>query len=167
MQAAPVCCWSGYWRTGTRAARPVSAQRAPRLFPEKKRASEWSSQSTDKPWKRQPSRRAIRGRQVDAKSMPSRSCENFLYRFKAARRAARAADRARSPSLPLALSLRRRQRRSAGAKGRETFGPLTDNSHRALSRGGVHAPAAELSKAGQNRRVAGGSFTPRLSQNRA
>jgi hypothetical protein len=43
-------------------------------------------------------------------------CENFLYGFKAARRAARAAASARSPSLPLALPLRRRQRRSAGAK---------------------------------------------------
>jgi len=36
-------------------------------------------------------------------------CENFLYRFKAARRAARAAATARSPPLPLALPLRRRQ----------------------------------------------------------
>jgi hypothetical protein len=32
--------------------------------------------------------------------------ENFLYLFKAARRAARAAASARSPSLPLALPLR-------------------------------------------------------------
>ncbi len=47
---------------------------------------------------------------------PSFPCENFLYGFKAARRAARAAATARSPSLPLALPLRRRQRRSAGAK---------------------------------------------------
>ena len=37
-------------------------------------------------------------------------------RIKAARRAARAAATARTPSLPLALPLRRRQRRSAGAK---------------------------------------------------
>ena len=43
-------------------------------------------------------------------------CANFLYVFKAARRAARAADTARSPLLPLALPLRRRRRRSAGAK---------------------------------------------------
>ena len=35
-------------------------------------------------------------------------CENFLYGFKAARRAARAANTARSPQLPLALPLRRR-----------------------------------------------------------
>ena len=35
-------------------------------------------------------------------------CENFLYGFKAARRAARAADSARSPLLPLALPQRRR-----------------------------------------------------------
>ena len=39
-----------------------------------------------------------------------------LAPIKAARRAARAAATARSPSLPLALPLRRRQRRSAGAK---------------------------------------------------
>jgi len=43
-------------------------------------------------------------------------CADFLYGFKAARRAARAAASARSPSLTLALPLRRRQRRSAGAK---------------------------------------------------
>jgi len=35
-------------------------------------------------------------------------CENFLYGFKAARRAARAADSARTPQLPLTLPLRRR-----------------------------------------------------------
>ena len=35
-------------------------------------------------------------------------CENFLYGFKAARRAARAADTTRSPQLPLALPQRRR-----------------------------------------------------------
>ena len=39
-------------------------------------------------------------------------CENFLYGFKAARRAARAAATARTPTLPLRL----RQRRAAGAK---------------------------------------------------
>ena len=49
-------------------------------------------------------------------------CENFLYGFKAARRAARAANSARTPSLPLALPLRRRQRRSAGAKSRKPPG---------------------------------------------
>ena len=49
-------------------------------------------------------------------------CENFLYGFKAARRAARAAATARSPTLPLALPLRRRQRRSAGAKSTRRLG---------------------------------------------
>ena len=43
-------------------------------------------------------------------------CENFLYVFKAARWAARAAHAATSPALPLALSLRRARRRLAGAK---------------------------------------------------
>jgi hypothetical protein len=46
-----------------------------------------------------------------------------LAPFKAARRAARAAATARSPSLPLTLPLRRRQRRSAGAKSMKS-GPL-------------------------------------------
>jgi hypothetical protein len=49
--------------------------------------------------------------------VPEQLCrEKFLYGFKAARRAARTADSARTPALPLALPLRRRQRRSAGAK---------------------------------------------------
>jgi hypothetical protein len=43
-------------------------------------------------------------------------CENFLYVFKAARRAARAAATAPWPSLPLALPQRPGQRRAAGAK---------------------------------------------------
>ena len=38
-----------------------------------------------------------------------RLCANYLYGFKAARRAARAANTARTPQLPLALPLRRRQ----------------------------------------------------------
>ena len=42
-------------------------------------------------------------------------CENFLYVFKAARRAARAADSAASPGPPLELQAGRAQRRSAGA----------------------------------------------------
>ena len=45
------------------------------------------------------------------------TCENFLYGFKAARGAARAAASAPWPSLPLPLPLRPGQRRSAGAKG--------------------------------------------------
>ena len=52
-------------------------------------------------------------------------CADLLYTFKAARRAARAAATARSPQLPLALPLRRRQRRSAGAKSMEPGGRLT------------------------------------------
>ena len=45
--------------------------------------------------------------------------ENSLYRFKAALRAARAADSAARPSLPLPLPLRPANTgRSAGAKGR-------------------------------------------------
>ena len=49
-------------------------------------------------------------------------CENFLYVFKAARRAARAAASAPWPSLPLPLPLRPVQRRSAGAKGETLWG---------------------------------------------
>ena len=50
-------------------------------------------------------------------------CADLLYTFKAARRAARAANTARTPQLPLALPLRRRQRRSAGAKSESTHRP--------------------------------------------
>ena len=76
-------------------------------------------------------------------------CKNFLYGFKAARRAARAADSARSPSLPLTLPLRRRRRRSAGAKSVRLGPPMTYESSNG-SAAGVPAPAAELSGAGQN-----------------
>jgi hypothetical protein len=62
-------------------------------------------------------------------------CEDFLYGFKAARRAARAADTARTPTLPLTLPLRRRQRRSAGAKIRKQGPPLTYSSCRGSPRG--------------------------------
>ena len=66
-------------------------------------------------------------------------CENFLYGFKAARRAARAAASAHSPSLPL----RRRQRRSAGAMseaGRAASGTASFGD----AGGGVPAPAAGI-----------------------
>ena len=65
-----------------------------------------------------------REHRAESPEHPRSTCENFLYGFKAARRAARAADTARSPSLPLALPLRRRQRRSTGAKIRNR-GPLS------------------------------------------
>ena len=64
--------------------------------------------------------------------VPCRVVNTRPVSTKAARQAARGAATARSPSLPL----RRRQRRSAGAKKRETFGPpLTDSSYREVSRG--------------------------------
>ena len=77
---------------------------------------------------------------------PTSPCENFLYGFKAVRRAARAADSARSPSLPLALSLRRRQRRSAGAKDAKPWAALTYSSHR-IPLGVSLLPLPELSRA--------------------
>src|SRR5438552_3958146 len=43
--------------------------------------------------------------------VPHLPCENFLYGFKAARRAARAADSAARPPLPLTLPLRPARRR--------------------------------------------------------
>jgi hypothetical protein len=79
----------------------------------------------------------------------SRCCDIFLYGFKAARRAARAAATARTPTLPLALPLRRRPRRSAGAKNENPGPPLTYKVHPVQPRG-FHAPAARLSEAGQN-----------------
>jgi len=71
---------------------------------------------------------------------PCPLCENFLYGFQGGPPAARAADSARSPSLPLALPLRRR--RSAGAKsmkpGRLIYSKFP------LCRRGVPAPAAGI-----------------------
>ena len=78
-----------------------------------------------------------------------RICANFLYGFKAARRAARAAGSARSPLLPLALPLRRRQRRSAGAK-TQNRAAMTYAVTEIQLRGGVRAPAAEIVRGGQN-----------------
>ena len=75
-------------------------------------------------------------------------CENFLYGFKAARRAARAANTARTPPLPLALPLRRRQRRSAGAKARNSGRLTYSKAHQCGL--GVPAPAGGLSGARQN-----------------
>ena len=49
-----------------------------------------------------------------SRTFASLICNNFLYGFKAARRAARAANTARTPPLPLARP--QGQRRSAGAK---------------------------------------------------
>jgi hypothetical protein len=57
-------------------------------------------------------------------SVPYRVCADFLGGFKAARRAARAANSARSPQLPLALPLRRRQRRLAGVKAKNRWGRI-------------------------------------------
>jgi hypothetical protein len=59
---------------------------------------------------------------------------DFLYSFKAARRAARAADLARSPPLPLALPLRRRKRRSGWREKRNPGPPLTYISHQGSNR---------------------------------
>jgi hypothetical protein len=64
-------------------------------------------------------------------------CENFLYVFKAARRAARAANTARTPPLPLALPLRRRQRRSAGAKMANLRAAIDVQQSPVISRGEV------------------------------
>ena len=78
------------------------------------------------------------------------ACENFLYGFKAARRAARAANTARSPLLPLALPQRRRQRRSAGRENTEPRAAVDLGTVTRVQPRGVHAPAAELSRARQN-----------------
>ena len=73
------------------------------------------------------------------------SVQTFCTVFKAARRAARAAATARTPPLPLALPLRLRQRRSAGAKNYETRRPPDKQQSPGFIRaGGVHAPAADI-----------------------
>jgi hypothetical protein len=84
-------------------------------------------------------------------------CENFLYGFKAAQRAARAAASARSPSLPLALPLRRRRRRSAGAKcvnaGRLTFSKFIPHGASLLPLPGLSRARSEPVKAVCGRRA--------------
>lgn len=56
--------------------------------------------------------------------MPRKPCENFLYGFKAAPRAARAADSARTPFAPACGSRSGGARcRSAGARTRGRPGP--------------------------------------------
>ena len=75
---------------------------------------------------------------------------NFCTVFKAAPRAARAAATARTPPLPLALPLRRRQRRSAGAKG--NTGPLEPRGSR-LGRGGFDKGTLAAALIGQTRAV--------------
>ena len=64
--------------------------------------------------------------------------------------AARAADSARSPSLPLALPLRRRQRRSAGAKGK-TSGRRKPQQSPAWPAGTEMAPLPSLSGSARTR----------------
>ena len=76
------------------------------------------------------------------------SCENFLYGFKAARRAARAAATAPWPPLPLALPRRPGQRRSAGAKRRNAAARHTASF--TCAGGSSLLPLPGLSGAGQD-----------------
>ena len=95
--------------------------------------------------------RKSRGRVLSAVSWHL-LCADLLYTFKAARRAARAADTARTPPLPLALPLRRRQRRSAGAKTISPRAATTYSSHRGSQ--GEQAcllPLSALSESGRTR----------------
>ena len=62
-------------------------------------------------------------------------CENFLYGFKAARRAARAANSARSPLLPLALPQRRRLAPVGWREKHKTSGHIQQSSEVQLSNG--------------------------------
>ena len=80
-------------------------------------------------------------------------CADLLYTFKAAHRAARAANTARTPPLPLALPLRRRQRRSAGAKIIKLGPPLTYDGDRGSPRawGASMLPQPILSGSGRTR----------------
>jgi hypothetical protein len=84
---------------------------------------------------------------VTARPLPA-GCENFLYGFKAARRAARAAASASWPTLTLTLPLRPDQRRSAGAKDKARAAQHVASF--TVHAGVVPAPAARLSGAGQN-----------------
>ena len=81
---------------------------------------------------------------------PTSPCENFLYVFKAARRAAHAADTAPRPSLSLARRSGRGQRQSAGAKNVKCRAVVDVQQLQSVQPRDVHAPAAGLSVAGQN-----------------
>ena len=70
---------------------------------------------------------------VPSTKSPSRLCENFLYGFKAAPRAARAADSAGTAELPLRSRPAGLCRRPAGAKSKG-LGP--QNPRKSRSRGG-------------------------------
>jgi hypothetical protein len=83
--------------------------------------------------------------------VPHLPCENFLYGFKAARRAARAAATARTPPLPLALPLRRRQRRSAGAKAQTLRAAIDLQQLPRLSSGVSMLPLADCPGPGRTR----------------
>jgi hypothetical protein len=79
-------------------------------------------------------------------------CENFLYVFKAARRAARAADTARSPQLPLALPQRRRLAPVGWRESEAESGPPKPGKSRGRSgfdKGTLAAAPIGLMRAGQ------------------
>ena len=76
-------------------------------------------------------------------------CENFLYGFKAARWAARAADSARLAALPLTLPLRRRQT-PVGWRERQRVGVAETTGSRP-SRGGFDKGTLAAALIGQTR----------------
>ena len=80
----------------------------------------------------------------------SPACEKFLYGFKAARWAARAAASARSPSLPLTLPLRRRPTPGRLARKSRKPGRLTYSKLHRRRQGTSLLPLPELSGASQN-----------------
>ena len=69
----------------------------------------------------------------DSTGIRHQACENFLYDFKAARRAARAAATAPWPSLPLPLPLRPGQRRAAGATAEDLGAAINRESFEAAA----------------------------------
>ena len=77
-------------------------------------------------------------------------CENFLYVFKAARRAARAADAAATPGPPLGLQAGRALT-PVGWREQVEFGTHVQEIVRIRPPGGgAHAPAVGSTEAGQN-----------------
>jgi hypothetical protein len=93
-------------------------------------------------------------------------CENFLYRFKAAPGAARAADAARTPQLPLTLPLRRRLvpvgwREQQGESGGAPENPGSRQGRGGFDKGTLAAALIGLMRAGQKPARSAGKRTGR------
>ena len=91
------------------------------------------------------------GQDSPAQVLPRSLCENFLYGFKAAPRGRSRRRHSAHASAPAGAPATAAPTPVGWREGQETFGAAVDRQRLPEVRPrGVHAPAAELSKAGQN-----------------